>query len=38
MTHAHPKDKPPGSYSESDTSCLDIYISDKQDSKALIHH
>ena len=32
MTHTHSK----GNLSESDTSCLCDYISDKQDSKALL--
>ena len=33
MTHTQP---PLGNQSESDTSCLDPHISDKQDSKALL--
>ena len=32
MTHTHSKDNK----SESDTSCLCVYISDKQNSKALV--
>ena len=33
MTHTQ---TPPSNQSESDTSCLDSHISDKQDSKALL--
>ena len=36
MTHTQPKGNPTITKSESETSCLVVYISDKQDSKALL--